>query len=108
MVRAVNYDANTGGVSQGAAYAWPAGTAISAMISIGVYNILINDIIALASGNLANTGAASGEIYIGKANGTFALATLTPGTNITITNADGAVTIAAVGGGDFLTNQIFS
>ena len=49
VVRAVNYDANTGGVSQGAAYAWPAGTVISAMISIGVYNILVNDIIALSS-----------------------------------------------------------
>lgn len=48
VVRAVNYDANTGGVAQGAAYAWPAGTVISAMISIGVYNILVNDIIALS------------------------------------------------------------
>lgn len=40
VVRAVNYDANTGGVSQGAAYAWPAGTVISAMISIGIYKAL--------------------------------------------------------------------
>ncbi len=63
VVRAVNYDANTGGVSQGAAYAWPAGTVISAMISIGVYNILINDIIALSSGKLAGWTALGTPTY---------------------------------------------
>jgi len=108
ITRSVNYDVNTGGVAQGAAYAWPAGTAISPMISIGIYNILINDIIALYSGKLANTGAANGKIYVGKADGTFALVTLTPGANITITNADGAITIASSGGGNFLVDQIFS
>lgn len=45
--RGVNYDANTGGTPQGAAYGWPAGTVISAMISIGIYNSLVNAIKAL-------------------------------------------------------------
>ena len=57
---------------------------------------------------LANSGAANGKIYVGKTDGTFTPVTLTQGANITITNADGAITIAAVGGGDFLINQIFS
>lgn len=57
---------------------------------------------------LPNSGAANGKIYIGKADGTFALVNLTQGANITITNADGAITIASTGGGDFLVQQIFS
>ena len=47
FTRAANYDVNTGGTAQGAAYAWPAGTVISVMISIGVYNALVNAIKAL-------------------------------------------------------------
>ena len=47
VVRAVNYDVNTGGAAQGAAYAWPTGTRIAPMFSIGIYNVLINDLIAL-------------------------------------------------------------
>lgn len=60
------------------------------------------------AGKLANTGAAAGKIYVGKTDGTFALVNITQGANITITNADGAVTIASTGGGDFLVQQIFS
>ena len=40
VVRAVDYDANTGGTAQGAAYAWPAGTIIQVNFSIGIYNAL--------------------------------------------------------------------
>ena len=39
-VRAVDYDVNTGGTAQGAAYAWPAGTTIQVNFSIGIYNAL--------------------------------------------------------------------
>lgn len=46
----------------------------------------------------SGTGTSTGKVYIGKADGTFSLATLTAGTNITITNADGSITINASGG----------
>jgi hypothetical protein len=42
-------------------------------------------------------GFANGELLIGKANGTLAKATLTPGVGISITNADGGITIASSG-----------
>ena len=53
VARSVNYDANTGGVAQGAAYAWPSGTVVSVMLSIGVYNILAADIAAHQAALLA-------------------------------------------------------
>ena len=47
-----------------------------------------------------NTVPAAGQLLIGDASaGVWDAATLTAGTNITITNADGAITIAAAGGG---------
>jgi len=56
---------------------------------------------AVKDATLAGTGvgSAAGKVYIGKADGTFSLANLTQGTNITITNADGSITIAASGTG---------
>lgn len=56
---------------------------------------------AVKDATLAGTGAGSsaGKVYIGKADGTFTLANLTEGSNITITNADGSITIAASGTG---------
>ena len=47
-----------------------------------------------------NTAPAAGQLLIGDASaGVWDAATLTAGSNITITNADGAITIAASGGG---------
>ena len=47
-----------------------------------------------------NTAPAAGQLLIGDATaGVWDAATLTAGTNVTITNADGAITIAASGGG---------
>ena len=47
-----------------------------------------------------NTAPAAGQLLIGDATaGVWDAATLTAGSNITITNADGAITIAASGGG---------
>ena len=47
-----------------------------------------------------NTAPAAGQLLIGDATaGVWDAATLTAGTNVTITNADGAITIAAAGGG---------
>jgi hypothetical protein len=121
-VRAVNTDVNTGGTALGPAFAWTSGTKIGVMMSIGIYNILINDIIAhqaaialnapLASPTFTGvitipdaasslrrvSGAANGELLIGNGTG-YTPATLTQGTNITITNAAGQITIAAAAGG---------
>lgn len=41
------------------------------------------------------TGGADGQLFIGKTDGTFVPATLTEGSNITITNGNGSITIAA-------------
>ena len=47
-----------------------------------------------------NVAPAAGQLLIGDATaGVWDAATLTAGTNVTITNADGAITIAASGGG---------
>ena len=47
-----------------------------------------------------NAAPAAGQLLIGDATaGVWDAATLTAGTNVTITNADGAITIAAAGGG---------
>ena len=51
----------------------------------------------LAASKLSASGAENGKLYIGKANGTFALVNLTQGANVTITNADGSITIATLG-----------
>lgn len=94
--------------TNGAARQWEAGAKIAVHFTTGIQQQIAGNFAAHESGKLANSGAANGKIYIGKADGTFALATLTQGANITITNADGAVTIASTGGGDFLVQQIFS
>ena len=84
VTRAVNYDANTGGVAQGAAYAWPAGTVISPMISIGIYNILINDIIAhqtaLAQKAIGPGSSVAGDLAV--FGGTDGLTLVDGGANI--------------------------
>ena len=55
-------------------------------------------------------GYSSGQLLIGKADGTLAKTTLTAGTNITITNGDGTITIdsTASGGGGGLSSISFS
>jgi len=50
---------------------------------------------------------ASGELLIGGTSGP-AVATLTAGSNITVTNGDGSITLAATGGGVALTGQDFA
>lgn len=53
--------------------------------------------------NLDTSGATNGQLLIGSGAG-FTLATITPGTNITITNSAGGITInAAASGGNFRT-----
>jgi len=51
--------------------------------------------VGTAYGGTGQTTYADGELLIGKTDGTLAKATLTQGTGVTITNGDGAITIAA-------------
>jgi hypothetical protein len=51
--------------------------------------------IAVANGGTGQTTYTDGQLLIGKTDGTLAKATLTAGSNVTITNGDGSITIAA-------------
>jgi hypothetical protein len=51
--------------------------------------------LAAANGGTGQTTFTDGELLIGKTDGSLAKATLTAGSNITITNGDGAITIAS-------------
>ena len=59
-----------------------------------------------ANGGTGTTTAANGELLIGNGSG-FTKATITQGSGITVTNASGAITIAASGGGQLQT-QLFT
>jgi hypothetical protein len=56
-----------------------------------------------ANGGTGQTSYTSGQLLVGKADGTLAKATLTQGANVTITNGDGTITIASSGGGGTVT-----
>ena len=55
--------------------------------------------VAAANGGTGQTAYTNGQLLIGNATGGLTKATLTAGANVTITNGDGAITIAATGGG---------
>ncbi len=56
--------------------------------------------IAVNKGGTGRTTAPTdGQLLIGKTDGSYALTTLIAGSNITITNGDGTITIASSGGG---------
>jgi len=66
-------------------------------IPAGTWN---GDVIAITKGGTAlSTTPASGKLLIGKADGSYALATITAGANIGITNGDGVITICSTGAG---------
>ena len=52
-----------------------------------------------ANGGTGESTYSNGQLLIGNASGGLTKATLTAGSNVTITNGDGAITIAATGGG---------
>lgn len=65
--------------------------------------------LAETSGGTGKTSYTNGQLLIGNAAGGLTKATLTAGSNVTITNGDGAVTIAATGGGGAATDvQVFT
>jgi hypothetical protein len=55
--------------------------------------------LAVANGGTGQTTFTDGELLIGKTDGSLAKATLTAGSNVTITNGDGTIEIASTGGG---------
>ncbi len=60
--------------------------------------------LATGYGGTGQTTYTNGQLLIGKTDGTLAKATLTASTGVTITNGDGAITIAATGSGGTVTS----
>jgi hypothetical protein len=60
--------------------------------------------IGTAYGGTGQTTYSNGQLLIGKTDGTLAKATLTASTGVTITNADGSITISATGSGGTVTS----
>jgi len=61
----------------------------------------ITGTLAVGDGGTGQTSYTNGQLLIGNTTGnTLAKATLTAGTNITITEGAGSITIAAAAGGD--------
>ena len=93
----------TNGVVTTGTYADPtwitslAGSKITGNISGNAANV--TGTVAVANGGTGSTATpTNGQLLIGNGTG-FSLATLTAGSNVTITNSAGGVTIAATGGG---------
>jgi len=70
------------------------------------YKLTVSDIVGYlgspiteANGGTGESTYSNGQLLIGNASGGLTKATLTAGTNVTITNGNGAITIAASGGG---------
>lgn len=59
--------------------------------------------LAVGSGGTGETTYTDGQLLIGNTAGGLTKATLTAGTNVTITNGNGTITIAASGGGGGIT-----
>jgi hypothetical protein len=59
--------------------------------------------VATDHGGTGQTSYTNGQLLIGKTDGTLAKATLTASTGVTITNADGSITISATGTGGTVT-----
>jgi len=81
--------ANTFLKSNGSLPGWSAMSAVD--ITSGVLSVA-------RGGTGTGTAPATGQLLIGKTDGTYAVAGLTAGSNITITPGDGGITITASGG----------
>lgn len=68
-------------------------------ISISGTTIALQTPVTAANGGTGQTTYSNGQLLIGNASGGLTKANLTAGSNITITNGDGSITIAASGGG---------
>ena len=63
----------------------------------------VTGIVATGNGGTGQSTYTAGQLLIGNNAGGLTKATLTAGSNVTITNGDGAITIAATGGGGSAT-----
>jgi hypothetical protein len=70
-------------------------------IGTGVWN---GTTVGAGFGGTGQTTYTDGQLLIGKTDGTLAKATLTASTGVTITNADGSITISATGSGGTVTS----
>ena len=70
-------------------------------IATGVWN---GTAIGTLYGGTGQTTYTDGQLLIGKTDGTLAKTTLTASTGVTITNADGSITISATGSGGTVTS----
>jgi hypothetical protein len=94
----------TDGVSTGGSYSNPAwltsisGSIVSGNITGNAANV--TGTVAVANGGTGQTSYTDGQLLIGNtATSGLSKATLTAGSNVTITNGNGTITIAATGGG---------
>jgi len=83
----------------------------STEIAVNLGASSITGTLGTGDGGTGQTTYTDGQLLIGKTDGTLAKATLTAGSGATITNADGAITIAAAGtglptGGGTLTGDL--
>ena len=67
--------------------------------SLEVGSLALPSAIGTSQGGTGQTSYTSGQLLIGNAAGGLTKATLTAGTNVTITNGNGSITIDAAGGG---------
>lgn len=68
-------------------------------ISVSGATVALQTPVTAANGGTGQTTYTNGQLLIGNASGGLTKATLTAGSNITITNGDGSITIASSGGG---------
>ena len=81
-------------------YVQAVGTYLSAtQFLVGFTDPVTLSDLTVSRGGTGQSTFTDGQLLIGKSDGTLAKATLTAGSNITITNADGAITISGTGGG---------
>jgi hypothetical protein len=89
-----------GGTSSYAATITPTTLTASRTVTLPDANINFATGLPVANGGTGQTTYTDGQLLIGNSTGnTLTKATLTAGTNVTITNSAGGITIAAAGGG---------
>ena len=79
------------------------GSSLTSVGTIGT-GIWQGTTVGTAYGGTGQTTYSNGQLLIGKTDGTLAKATLTASTGVTITNADGSITISATGSGGTVTS----